>query len=171
MLNPKTIKTITLLNNAVGDELSAIHQYMYFHFQAKHQGYEMLSVLFIRTAITEMRHVESLAERILKLEGNIVMKASKIVEPITTPKEMLELAIVMENESAADYTEYAFECSLNGDTISKQLFESLLHDEQRHGEQYENEMAEINKFGIDFLSAHSAEKRRKTMAPNMEEVK
>ena len=33
-------QSITLLNRAVADELSAVHQYMYFHFHCDDQGYE-----------------------------------------------------------------------------------------------------------------------------------
>ena len=44
-------KSIELLNKAVADELSAVHQYMFFHFHCEDQGYELLSGLFFRTAI------------------------------------------------------------------------------------------------------------------------
>ena len=36
-------KSITLLNKAVADELSAVHQYMYFHFHCDDQGYDLLA--------------------------------------------------------------------------------------------------------------------------------
>ena len=44
-------KSIELLNKAVADELSAIHQYMYFHFHCDDQGYDLLAALFKKTAI------------------------------------------------------------------------------------------------------------------------
>ncbi len=44
-------KSIELLNKAVADELSAVHQYMYSHFHCEDQGYDLLAGLFIRTAI------------------------------------------------------------------------------------------------------------------------
>jgi bacterioferritin len=40
-------KSIALLNCAVASELSAVHQYMYFHFHCDDQGIELLSSLFI----------------------------------------------------------------------------------------------------------------------------
>ncbi len=58
-------KSIELLNKAVSDELTAVHQYMYFHFHCDDQGYLLLAGLFKRTAIEEMLHIEKLAERIL----------------------------------------------------------------------------------------------------------
>ena len=39
-------KSVELLNRAVADELSAVHQYMYFHFHCDDQGYDPLAGLF-----------------------------------------------------------------------------------------------------------------------------
>jgi len=76
--------SIELLNVAVGDELQAVHQYMYFHFHLTDQGFEPLAVLFKRTAIEEMGHVEALAERILFLKGDVKMQAAGPSRPSPT---------------------------------------------------------------------------------------
>ena len=73
-------KSIELLNKAAADELTAIHQYMYFHFHCDDQGYDLLAGLFKRTAIEEMMHVEKLAERILFLKGDVEMKPKDNVQ-------------------------------------------------------------------------------------------
>ena len=39
-------KSIELLNKAVADELSAVHQYMYFHFILDDLGYDLLANIF-----------------------------------------------------------------------------------------------------------------------------
>ena len=54
-------RSVELMNSAVADELTAVHQYMYFHFHCDDQGYDLLAGLFRRTAIEEMLHVERLA--------------------------------------------------------------------------------------------------------------
>lgn len=64
-MSNKKQKSIDLLNKAIGDELSAINQYMYFHFHCDDQGFDLLGALFKKTAIEEMRHVETIADRIL----------------------------------------------------------------------------------------------------------
>jgi bacterioferritin len=156
-------KSIELLNKAVADELSAVHQYMYFHFHCDDQGFDLLANLFKRTAIEEMLHIEKLADRILFLKGDISMKASEEVKPIKSVKEMLELARQMEEGSARDYNLWANECSNNADAISKQLFESLVADEERHFNQYDNELENIEKFGTSYLALQSIE-RSKTMS-------
>ena len=68
-------KSIELLNKAVADELTAVHQYMYFHFRCDDMGYDLLAGLFRRTAIEEMMHIERIAERILFLKGEVEMIA------------------------------------------------------------------------------------------------
>ncbi len=55
-------RSIELLNKAVADEITAVHQYMYFHVHLDDQGFGPLSLLFRRTAIEEMLHVERLAD-------------------------------------------------------------------------------------------------------------
>ena len=69
-------KSIALLNASVADELQAVHQYMYFHFHLDDQGFGPLSLLFKRTAIEEMMHIEKLADRILFLKGEVEVKAA-----------------------------------------------------------------------------------------------
>ena len=112
-------KSVELLNKAIADELSAIHQYMYFHFHCDDQGYDLLAGLFKRTAIAEMVHIEQLAERVLFLDGEVEMKASEEVNKIHDVKEMLEKASNMESSSVEDYNKWANECSANNDASSK----------------------------------------------------
>ncbi len=153
-------KSIVLLNKAVADELTAVHQYMYFHFHCDDQGYDLLAGLFKRTAIEEMLHVERLAERILFLKGEVEMKTSAEVKKIHDVNEMLELASQMEQNSAKDYNLWANECSVNADSVSKQLFESLVVDEERHYDQYDTEMDNIGKFGERYLALQSIERSK-----------
>lgn len=150
-------KSIELLNKAVADEMSAVHQYMYFHFHCEDQGYEMLSGLFMRTAIEEMNHVEHCAERILFLGGEVEMVAAESVQKIHDVKAMLELARSMEEGSVKDYNLWANECSANADSGSRKVFEGLVDDEERHFGQYDLELEKINKFGERYLALQSVE--------------
>ena len=148
-------KSVELLNKAVADELSAVHQYMYFHFHCDDQGYDLLAGLFKRTAIEEMLHIEKLAERIIFLKGDVEMVASAEVKKIHDVKKMLEMAAKMETSSADDYNKWAIECSSNADSVSKSLFEELVVDEERHFDQYDAEMENLKRFGINYLALQS----------------
>ena len=153
-------KSIELLNKAVADELSAVHQYMYFHFHCDDQGYELLAGLFKRTAIEEMIHIEKLSERILFLKGEVEMKASEAVKKIHDVEEMLKLAAQMEIDSARSYNLWANECSANADSASKQIFEELVADEERHFDQYDTELENMRKFGDRYLALQSIERSK-----------
>ncbi|MBE0637632.1 MAG: bacterioferritin [Bacteroidales bacterium] len=155
-------KSIELLNKAVADELTAVHQYMYFHFHCDDQGYDLLANLFKRTAIEEMLHVERLAERILFLKGDVKMEVSEPTRYIHDVNEMLTLACKMEESSANDYNKWANECAQNADSVSKKLFESLVEDEERHFNQYDDEMENLKKFGDKYLALQSIERSRNT---------
>ncbi len=153
-------KSLKLLNKAVADELSAVHQYMYFHFHCDDQGLDLLAGLFKRTAIEEMIHVERLAERILFLKGDVEMETSAGVKNIKSVKEMLELASQMEVESAKEYNLWANECSANSDSVSKKLFEDLVMDEERHFDQFDTELENLSKFGDGYLALQSIERSK-----------
>jgi bacterioferritin len=157
-------KSIELLNKAVADELSATHQYMYFHFHCEDQGYELLAGLFIKTAIEEMGHIERCAERILFLGGEVEMVAAQPVEKIHEVRKMLELARKMEEESTRDYNLWANECAANADSGTKKVFEGLVDDEERHFDQYDTEMVNIDKFGERYLALQSIERSKNLAA-------
>jgi bacterioferritin len=162
--------SIKLLNQAVSEEITALHQYMYFHFHCDDQGYDLLAGLFKRTAIEEMLHVERLAERILFLGGDVVMKAGAEVKAVQEVNEMLAMAREMELESALHYNLWANECGANADSVSKKIFEDLVVDEERHYDQYDIEMGNMKKFGANYLALQSIErsKTRAQLAPSGE---
>ncbi len=153
-------KSIELLNKAVADELTAVHQYMYFHFHCDDLGYELLSNLFRRTAIEEMMHVEKLAERVLFLKGEVDMHAAHDVQKIHDVKKMLETAAKMETESIRDYNNWANECSKNADSATKKIFELLVEEEETHFDQFDKEMENLEKFGDNYLALQSIERSK-----------
>jgi len=159
-------KSISLLNKAISEELSAIHQYMYFHFLLDDMGYDLLASIFKRTAIEEMMHTERFAERILFLGGDIEMVPASSVIKIKDPKEMLEWAMKSEDEAMNMYNDFAIECSQARDSGSKQVFESIILDEERHFEGFETEFENLEKFGDRYLSQQAMERSKKMGMPN-----
>ena len=145
-------RSIELLNAAVADELQAVHQYMYFHFHLDDQGFAPLAMLFKRTAIIEMGHVERLAERILFLKGDVKMTLAGPVETIQDPVEMLAKAAAMEEQSAKDYNASAKECAAIADSASKQIFEELVADEEGHFDAFDKQLEHLKRFGPNYLA-------------------
>ena len=153
-------KSIELFNKAIADEMSAVHQYMYFHFHCEDQGYELLAGLFIKTAIEEMNHIELCAERILFLGGDVEMVASEPVKKVQEVTEMVEMGRQMEMSSIRDYNLWANECSANADAGSRKVFEGLVADEERHYDQYDNEKENLKRFGDRYLALQSIERSK-----------
>lgn len=148
-------KSIALLNKSVADELQAVHQYMYLHFHLADQGFGPLSMLFKRIAIQEMMHVELLAERILYLKGDVEMVAAGPVEKITDPEAMLVKVMAMEEDGVHGYNQAALQAGQNADSVSKQLFEQLVRDEETHFDQFEKQRDNIKRFGPAYLALQS----------------
>ena len=158
-------KSIELLNKAVGDEMSAVHQYMYFHFHCDDQGLDLLAALFRRTAIEEMMHIEHIAERILFLKGDVDLKAADPVQPIQDVGKMLEFATASEQAAVRTYNMFAIECGNNADSATKKLFEGLVDDEERHFGQFDDELENMRRFGDRYLALQSIERSKAATAP------
>ena len=157
----KREKSIELLNKAVGEELSAIHQYMYFHFVLDDLGYDLLANIFKKTAIEEMLHTERYAERILFLGGDIEMKPAHEIEHIKDPQKMLEWAMKSEEEAIDMYNEFALLASKHRDSGTKQLFEEIISDEERHYDTFAREYENLKKFGDRYLAQQAMERSKK----------
>ena len=72
-------RLIAKLNDLLSDEITAINQYLVHAEMAQNWGYEGLYKLIRARAITEMKHMDKLIERILFLEGRpIVSKLKEI---------------------------------------------------------------------------------------------
>ncbi len=160
--------SIELLNKAVADELSAVHQYMYFHFHCDDQGYDLLAALFKRTAIDEMIHIEHIADRILFLKGEVELGNADPVKKIHDVAEMLEIARGMEQEAITQYNQWAMECTANADSVTRKLFESLVEDEERHYGKFDDELDNLQKFGEKYLALQSMERSKNAGNPAAE---
>lgn len=153
-------KSIKVLNDAIADELRALHQYMYFHFHCDDKGYDLMADLFKKTAIEEMQHVELLSERVLFLGGDVEMTVGEKVEKIRDVSKMLATAKQMEEDSYEMYNDFARQCNDNSDSASKRLFEQLVDDEERHFDQFDLEDDNMSKYGDSYLALQSIERSK-----------
>jgi bacterioferritin len=64
---------------------------------------------------------------------------------------MLKVARDMEHASVDSYNKAAAECAANADSVTKKVFEGLVGDEERHFDQFDVEMDNIEKFGQAYL--------------------
>ncbi len=133
---------------------------MYFHFHCDDQGFDLLGALFKKTAIEEMRHVEIIADRILFLKGEIVMEPSQKVHYTSNIKEMLTFSVGEEEGAIAMYNDFANQSATNLDSVTKRLFEDIIIDEERHFDQFDTEIDNLERFGEQYLALQSIERSK-----------
>jgi len=145
-------KVIDLLNKGRSRELAAIIQYMAQHYELEDSDFGKLASKFKETAITEMKHAEKLAERILFLKGEPTSKPDSIPKKGQKIAEMLTTNMALEAAAMKMYNEAAMVCAAEKDQISKELFEELLKDEEDHFNYFENAKDHIDKLGAAYLA-------------------
>jgi bacterioferritin len=136
------------LNTALRGELTAIAQYMVQAETCHNWGYARLGDLMKKRAIEEMHHAEHLIERIVYLDS--VPKVDVALMPklgINVP-EQLQADLADEKQAITDYNSAIQACSQAGDNGSRELFESLLHDEETHADFLEAQLTAIEQTGI-----------------------
>ncbi len=129
-------KIVDALNIDRSHELAAILQYMGHHYEA--EGIESPAVIdvFKKTAMDEMRHAESLAERIVYLGGVPVQKAAGVKRGGEL-KQMLKDDLTIENDAIERYTQHVKLCSDIGDSTTRTMLEQILSQEEGHADTFE----------------------------------
>ena len=141
-------KVIEQLNAALSDEMSAAVQYMVQAEMCAAWGYHRLSVLTKARAIEEMRHAEHLIERVIFLDAlpNVTVPLTPKIG-VNVPQQ-LEIDLGDETGAIKTYNDAAKICREAGDSGSKDLFEGLLRDEERHADFLEAQLHAIKELGL-----------------------
>jgi bacterioferritin len=141
-------KVIDQLNAALSSELSAIAQYMVQAEMCNSWGYKRLGDLTKARAIEEMRHAEGLIERLLFLDA--VPKVSVALQPKigASVKEHLEIDLKDELDAGVQYNEAVKICSAANDAGTKELFEHMIVDEERHADFLDAQLHAIEDMGV-----------------------
>ncbi len=141
-------KVIEQLNVALSNEMSAAVQYMVQAEMCASWGYQRLSALTKGRAIEEMKHAERLIERVIFLDGmpNVTVPLTPKIG-VNVPQQ-LEIDLTDETNAIQEYNEASKICREAGDAGSKDLFESLLHDEERHADFLEAQLHAIKELGL-----------------------
>jgi bacterioferritin len=71
---------------------------------------------------------------------------------------MLKKTTEMEQQSIKDDNQWAIDCGAAADAVTKQLFESVIADEEQHFDQFDTEFDNLQKFGEKYLALQSMER-------------
>lgn len=123
---------VDTLNDLRARELAVIVQYMGHHYVITGADAAALAGEFKEVAITEMKHAESLAERIDYLGGVPVTKPAEIKSGATTVSDAATVNLASEEEAIALYIAAVAEAAASGDITTRKLLEDILGDEEDH---------------------------------------
>ena len=141
-------KLLTVLNQLLAEELTAISQYMVHSEMCDNWGYEKLHKAIEKQAIDEMRHAEWLIGRILFLEGTpIVSKLNAIKIGRTIP----EIVANDQDGELAAVRAYNDAIALAGevsDQASADLLTTIIKMEEGHESWAEVQRSQIEQMGL-----------------------
>jgi len=147
--------SIDLLNDAVGKEIATSLQYMYFHTRFEDARYQYLSRIMREISIAEMRHIEEFSDRILFLEGDVDMNPAFRTRQITDVREMLRMAVQLEQSTIDRYNEasrIAGECK---DAATHKMFQDIIAEEENHLDTFRTELQNLIDYGEEYLALQS----------------
>jgi bacterioferritin len=150
-------KLLTVLNQRLADELTAINQYMVHSEMCENWGFTKLHSAIRNQAMDEMHHAEWLIERIIFLDGTPTV--SKL-NPIKIGKTALEMVSNDQDAEIAGLKAYneaiklAHEVSDEG---SVELLTKILKMEEGHVDWGEKQRTQIDQMGIENYLTNQAE--------------
>ncbi|HYB71395.1 MAG TPA: bacterioferritin [Candidatus Bathyarchaeia archaeon] len=140
-------QVITLLNDVLTAELTAINQYFIHGRMCENWGYKRLWKRLREESIGEMRHADRLIERILYLDGvPNVQRLGKVNVGQTVP-EQLKLDLELERAAVTALNAGVETCRSLGDNGSRDLLEEILKSEEGHIDWIEEQLELIRQVG------------------------
>ena len=138
---------IALLNDILTSELTAINQYWLHARLCENWGYERLWHKIRKESLDEMKHADSLVERILYLDGHPnLQKLDKLRIGQTVP-EILKSDLQVETEAIPRFNEGIELARSQGDNGTRELLEGMLVSEEKHANWLEEQLALIAQVG------------------------
>ena len=151
-------KLIDKLNDLLSDEMTAINQYLVHAEMAENWGYEGLHDMIRARAVTEMKHMNKLIERILFLEGTPIVSRLKDIHISPEVPGMFQNDLALEMGAVRGYNEAVRLAAEVGDNASRDMFEGILGDEDGHVDEIEGNQDRIQQMGLQvYLSTQVGE--------------
>ena len=136
------------LNKALTNELTAINQYWLHHRVLHHWGVRKLAEYERHESIDEMKHADTLADRILFLEGLPNFQAIGKLKVGETVEEILKADLALEMEAIPLLREAIQHCEATRDFVSREVFERILENEEEHVDFLETQFDMIERMGL-----------------------
>lgn len=141
-------EVLKVLQEALTDELGAVHGYILHAEMCESWGYNTLAGATTKRAIEEMKHAEKLMSRILFLEGEPDVQTLPKIHIGKTVPEQFTIGLKDEVTAAANYNAGVAVCSKADDQASAELLRGNLNDEERHADYLETQLSLIRELGL-----------------------
>ncbi|MCX4244308.1 bacterioferritin [Paraliomyxa miuraensis] len=133
-------KVIELLNEVLTAELTAINQYFIHAKMCSNWGFSRLGKKIYAESIDEMKHADTLIDRILFLEGVPNVQRYGKVNVGETVKEQFELDLQLEYAAIERLRSGIATCREEKDEVSRDLLEHILQSEEEHTDWLETQL-------------------------------
>ena len=122
---------LDLMNKAISMELQVSIQYMWQHVMWRGLKGFVVKDELEKIAVSEMKHAESIAERLVYLGGVPTTKPTPIMVGGSL-KEMIEQDAKNEEDTIKLYRQIEAKAREEGDITTARLFRKILADEEEH---------------------------------------
>lgn len=141
-------KVIEYLNIALKNELTAINQYFLHSRMLDDWGVKKLAKFEYGESIDEMKHADSLTQRILFLDGLPNFQSLGRLRIGETVEEILKADLALEEEALPPLRDGIEHCEKVRDFVTRDLFAHILENEEEHVDILETQFELIKQMGI-----------------------
>ena len=145
-------KVIDYLNKGLRHELTAINQYWLHYRILNNWGLLEMAKVWRKESIEEMEHADKFTARILFLEGFPNMQVLDPLRIGQNVREILECDLAAEHSARALYQEAATYCHGVKDYVTRDMFESVMKDEEDHIDFLETQLDLIKRIGLELYT-------------------
>ncbi|HSD89917.1 MAG TPA: bacterioferritin [Kofleriaceae bacterium] len=142
-----TEEVLSLLNQLLTNELTAINQYFIHAKMCENWGYERLASKIREESIDEMKHADQVISRILFLEGIPNLQALHKLRVGETVKEQLESDLQLEYSAIAFLNKGIEAARKINDNATEDLMRRILVSEEVHTDWIETQLELIRQVG------------------------
>ena len=137
------------LDVILGNELVAINQYYLHYKMLKNWGFIKASEKLYEESIEEMKHADSLMERILFLEGKPKMELIGKLAIGSDVPNIYEKDLQLEYKAIKDLKAAIVDSEKEKDFVSQALFQKIIDEEEPHIEWMESQLKLIELVGLE----------------------
>ena len=141
-------KVLDYLNKALTNELTAINQYWLHYRMLANWGVTKLAEFERHESIDEMKHADTLADRILFLDGLPNFQALGKLKIGETVEEILKADLALEMDAIPLLRDAVQHSESVRDYVSREVFERILENEEKHVDFLETQFELIERMGL-----------------------